>query len=277
MLSDIEADRTEWVERREVIQSLKTRLTKIEEEIVDARAELVATAGLLDENDKLRETIQAEERLKAQQVIEKEREEVREEVREQMMKEVEKERELRGNSFSAEIAELNATINDLQARLHQKEDSLSQLQQYSSGLEQRLADTEVNVEGLQERVQELEKEAAEREEQHAAKIEAVADEADDAIALLEDRQKEAQYKMFAGLMNTFEAERAEWDERYRQLQSLLAEAAKDIGYLLEENVSLKSELESALFYEPPIKPLAPRLPREREKENEKGEEKEVVE
>ena len=40
------------------------RLDVIEDEITDERAELVATAGLLNQNDKLREQIQTEEREK---------------------------------------------------------------------------------------------------------------------------------------------------------------------------------------------------------------------
>jgi septation ring formation regulator EzrA len=62
LLTKIEADRQEWMQQRDLIKQLKERLKDIEQEMTDERAELVATAGLLDQNDKLRAQIQAEER-----------------------------------------------------------------------------------------------------------------------------------------------------------------------------------------------------------------------
>ena len=43
---------------------INNRLDTIDDEITEERAELVATAGLLSQNDKLREQIQQEEREK---------------------------------------------------------------------------------------------------------------------------------------------------------------------------------------------------------------------
>ena len=49
---------------RDVLKATKERLAAVDDEVTDERAELVATAGLLDQNDKLRAQIQAEEKEK---------------------------------------------------------------------------------------------------------------------------------------------------------------------------------------------------------------------
>jgi hypothetical protein len=46
------------------LKATKERLAAVDDEVTDERAELVATAGLLDQNDKLRAQIQAEEKEK---------------------------------------------------------------------------------------------------------------------------------------------------------------------------------------------------------------------
>jgi hypothetical protein len=45
ILNEIETDRSAWVDTRELVKKLKERLTTIEEQITDERAELVAAAG----------------------------------------------------------------------------------------------------------------------------------------------------------------------------------------------------------------------------------------
>ncbi len=50
--------RADWLEKRELLKEMKERLAQIEDEITDERAELVATSGILDSNDKLRQQVQ---------------------------------------------------------------------------------------------------------------------------------------------------------------------------------------------------------------------------
>ena len=54
------------------MKSDKNRLAEIEDLLTEERGELVATANILDEDEKLRTTIQEEERAKAKEVIDKE-------------------------------------------------------------------------------------------------------------------------------------------------------------------------------------------------------------
>ena len=72
VLGRIEAAKDAWVQLKGESKQVKEELLSVEEEITDERAELVATAGLLDQNDKLREQIQEEERAKAKALIEQE-------------------------------------------------------------------------------------------------------------------------------------------------------------------------------------------------------------
>ena len=58
--------------RNAELKSDKNRLAEIEDLLTEERGELVATANILDEDEKLRTTIQEEERAKAKEVIDKE-------------------------------------------------------------------------------------------------------------------------------------------------------------------------------------------------------------
>ena len=69
ILVSIAADRGRWLQTKDVAKKVKTRLAKVEEELTGARADLVVTAGLLDQNDKMRVQIQEEEREKARETI----------------------------------------------------------------------------------------------------------------------------------------------------------------------------------------------------------------
>jgi hypothetical protein len=64
LLTQIESDRLKYTEKRDLLRKTKDRMEKVEIEITDERAELVTTAGLLNQNDKIREQIQQEEREK---------------------------------------------------------------------------------------------------------------------------------------------------------------------------------------------------------------------
>eukprot|EP01038_Epipyxis_sp_PR26KG_P015951 gene15951-21644_t len=72
LLTKIETERLKFTEKRDALKRMRTRLEQVEEEITDERAELVATAGLLSQNDKLREQIQEEEREKMKTTFEAE-------------------------------------------------------------------------------------------------------------------------------------------------------------------------------------------------------------
>ena len=141
LLTVIERDREKWVERRDAVKKIRDRLFLVDEEVTDERAELVATAGLLDQNDKLREQIQAEEREKAKGMIESELasaremlEKERENVRGSILEELDEEH----RRYKSELADAHAKVKSAEAHA-------ASVQQYAEELEGRLADAEVGV------------------------------------------------------------------------------------------------------------------------------------
>lgn len=161
LIQRIENDRTEWMEKREVLKQLKEKLINIEEEVTDERAELVATSGILEQNDKLRQQIQEEERIKAQDLIqseikaakdlyEKEKETVRGSIEAEMSDTISKmQGEIMDYKFKFETAEKE------EARL---KETTTQLQGYIDTLENRATDAEVQAEEAAARIAGLENE-----------------------------------------------------------------------------------------------------------------------
>lgn len=101
LLTQIDQDRQKFTEKKQAMNIAKQRLTNLGVEITEERAELVATAGVLNQNDKIREQIQQEERQRlqeefekeladAKEKIEKERLEVRENISSEMQGQMEK-------------------------------------------------------------------------------------------------------------------------------------------------------------------------------------------
>ena len=149
LIQRIENDRAEWLEKREVLKQLKEKFLNIEGEVTDERAELVATSGILEQNDKLRQQIQEEERVKAQDLIQSEIKAAKEQY--------EREKETVRGSIEAEMSD---TINKMQGEImdykfkfenaekegSRLQESTTQLQGYIDTLENRATDAEVQAE-----------------------------------------------------------------------------------------------------------------------------------
>jgi hypothetical protein len=69
LLTNIESGRALWIASRDSALSAKQRLSTLDEALTESRGELVAVAGLLDQNHRLREQIQQEERVKVQALM----------------------------------------------------------------------------------------------------------------------------------------------------------------------------------------------------------------
>mmetsp|Transcript_5640 Transcript_5640/g.12401 ORF Transcript_5640/g.12401 Transcript_5640/m.12401 type:complete len:722 (-) Transcript_5640:345-2510(-) len=146
LLTGIENSRLQYTEKRDSLKRIKARLDIIEDEITDERAELVATAGLLNQNDKLREQIQAEERqkmkvefegemLKAKQKLDEERQNVRETLSSELEQQME--------ALASEIKLLRSLLGVEETKNTELTQRHTQVQDYAESLEQRLADSEV--------------------------------------------------------------------------------------------------------------------------------------
>ncbi len=247
VLGRIESGKESWLQVKAESKQLKEDLLKIEEEITDERAELVATAGLLDQNDKLREQIQEEEREKAKLQIEKEIAEAK--------AKLEAEFSDAGHGLQERIVALEKELSnaryaesDAVKKLAVSEKELTDSHAYASSLEEKLATAEVAGESHEKEVQALQ----EQLEKLNAHMIADEDGSSELRGKLESLEKE-KYLMFKALMGQFDKEREELLKKYTQSQELLASASKDLLHLVNENQDLKNKLKDALMFEPKVK------------------------
>lgn len=266
LLSTIEETRQQYTEQRTALKKLKERLDLIEIELTDERGELVATTGLLSQNDKLREQIQVEEREKMRVQLEQEMlkqkslmDEERKNVRETISSELEKEMQ----DLRSEAAKLKSQLTLEQAKCAEYAQQEKLGQEYAEELEQRLADSEVEIEEsrgeqakLLSRIQALvdEREQLSRAEQQLRnELDEVYGDQIHAEADIDRRIEEAKFEVFSQLMDMFERERYSLHTDHMNTKRLLKQAVEDIGYLTSRNTELSQSLERAIQYEPTIR------------------------
>lgn len=211
--------------------------------MTEERAELVATAGILNQNDKLREQIQQEERekmkvefeeelLKAKQNLDLERQNVRETL---------------ASEYQQEREQLRSEVKLLKSLLHAEETKNAefaardkQATEYAEDLESRLVASEVEKEELQVEVTRLKQEVEELKLKHEEDLRAEIERREQLEENTREGQKtveaykgdmlrhveEAKYEMFRQLMDVFEKERAVLEREHARTQELLALAAK---------------------------------------------------
>lgn len=250
LLTQIEEDRSKWLQMRENIKKMKDRLSEIEELMTEERAELVATAGILDQNDKIRSQIQEEERQKAQQVIAEEVQRLRESV--------EKERlQVRGSleeEMKSELQHWKEEVADIQKmwqqEIQRKEEALALYKQSQSEaeiFENRLAEAEVSQEGAWQEVemwkkkyqeeivwkQNYDKLKAENERIQQEYTKSLEDkdrhweqECDRRVSAALKQAEQEKFDMFRTLIDQFELERKEMKSANDDTKKMLAQAVK---------------------------------------------------
>jgi hypothetical protein len=141
LLTQIESDRLKYTEKRDALKRAKDRMEKVELEITDERAELVATAGLLNQNDKIREQIQQEEREKMKIEFDKELKGARQKLAEQranMHGAIRGELDDEMKALKSEIAQYQSILKIEEEKNEESVQRHEKLQQYADDLEQRL-------------------------------------------------------------------------------------------------------------------------------------------
>lgn len=281
MLGDIEKNKMKWVEKKDQLKILKSKISDIEDGIDSAKADLVVTHGLLDQNDKLRQKIQEEERAKAKREIEKEMNEAKEKlniertaVRSTVIAEVELEVRL----LKDEISEANGKLASGEEDRRLAAEKAQELQEYADVLEGRLAEAGALYEKAV-KTMELNREDKEKSKTLARQLDEAEREKQEMLASFEkERQQyqaqisdakkegnvvseksfeEQKYLMFKTLMDGFNAERKQTECKFTDLQGLLSHATKDIIYLQQQNDDLNNALNDMAFWEPEIAPSKP--------------------
>lgn len=254
LLTGIEKDRSDFVRLQTRSKEVKARLAVLEEEITDERAELVSTAGLLEQNDKIRSRIQEEERQAAQVMIAAELEKEREKLQ--------REREtVKGDmqSLEAELARLRKENNDLTVKLSVSERRLVEETQraeaakiYSDSLEERIATAEADVESLQAAQHEVARLQQELQSANAdGGVKAMSEALREARRRVEELEQQG-YSMFSALMDRLSDETHSGAAKLKETQALLGQATRDIIALQRKNEALSLSLRQALSYEPQI-------------------------
>ena len=262
LLSSIEVDRQQWTALKESLKGYRKKLEQIAEQITDEQGKIVATKGVLDENDKLRTRIQNEERQKAKELIETELGAVRAQLnqeREQIKDSVEAEVKIEIDTLRNEASTLKAELEIAQRDKRELEHRLDAVQAYSDELENRLSGAQADHEAAAAELETQAKELEEKAELHR-QLAIAQQKIEDLIAEKagntgSHRDVEAEkYLMFKTMMNAFEDERKVMEKSYRDLQSLLSQATRDVIYLSQQNEQLSAQLTRVIHYEPPIQP-----------------------
>lgn len=277
LLTIIEEDRLQYTEQRAALKQMKNRFDNIEIEITDERAELVTTTGLLNQNDKLREQIQIEEREKMKIEFEQEMNKhkiqldlEKQNVRETISSEIEKEMlDLRN-----EVTKLKTLLKVEQTKCIEYVQQEKLGQEYAEELEQRLADSEVEMEESNKAHDELYVELQKLHEQidHQYNIEdqlrneldQVKSELDQVKSIqlsdektlqesINERIEDAKFQVFTQLMDASNKERQDLINNQIHTQKLLNQAIEDIEYLSKKNIELTLALDKAMYYEPLIR------------------------
>lgn len=270
LLTKIDQDRQKFTERKQAMNIAKQRLTKIEVEITEERAELVATAGVLNQNDKIREQIQQEERQKLQEEFEKELADAREKLEKERL-EV---RENISSEMQGQMEKLRTEIKMLQSLKKIEENKnvewterYKALHEYADDLEGKLADSLATQEILTTDVDRLAQELTENQASNAqlmeendnlkeevGKLRRELQEQNERMVLEHRKQLEdSKFDIFAKMMDQLQEERKMFETRHAQTQKLLAQATQDILHLATKNQELEIALQQAILYEPPIK------------------------
>jgi hypothetical protein len=250
LLAEVETQKAKWIEKKDAMKVLRTRITQTEENIDSAKADLVVAHGLLDQNDKLRQKIHEEERKKAKDQIAKELSDAR--------AKLDEEREAVRGSIEAEVAEeiaqIRRELEEYQNKLSNAEEEKrglseqnEELKEYSETLENRLVDAEALHESAQATIASLREEVQEKEvlseklsasetermnllkkfEQDMAAFSlAKEEELRSKIALQHTSSEEQKYSMFKSLMDSFAEERHALECKNKDIQKLLNQATK---------------------------------------------------
>ncbi len=250
VLGRIEAGKEAWVKVKSDSKQVKEDLLSVEEEITDERAELVATAGLLDQNDKLREQIQEEERAKAKVLIEKEIADAKAALQLEYG-DAGHESVERITILESQLSEAKLASSDYAAKVEDLTKKLEESKKYATGLEEQLTEADVARETHEKEIQVL-KEQLQKAQDHMAQDASGTQEMAELRTKVDLAEKE-KFQLFSALMANFEKERADLVERYTSSQKLLAQASKDLVYTQQEIIELKQKLHDALSFEPMVR------------------------
>ncbi|CAM9834777.1 unnamed protein product [Scytosiphon promiscuus] len=255
LLDSIEEKRAVLLAAKEAAERTRKDARKLDARLTEERAELVASNGLLDQNERLRAAIVAEEREKFQSekealveaAVGEEKRRILEQ-REEMEKSVDEIRE----GFNKREAVLEGKIRKLEIDAREFEARTEANKHDREDLENRLAEAEVALDFARAETTEFrEKIRARNFEIAAAKTEAGkgGSAKGSGGSSSEEEKRDEEYQMFKALLGAFDEERRRFRARLREQELLMQDAVRDMLYLKGCNDELEFKLKQAADWE----------------------------
>ncbi|CAM9869848.1 unnamed protein product, partial [Ectocarpus fasciculatus] len=248
LLDRIEAKRAILLAAKEGAERTRKDARKLDARLTEERAELVASNGLLDQNERLRAAIVAEEREKFQSekeaLVEAAVEEEKRRILEQK-EEMEKSADEIREGFLQKEALLEGKIKKLELEGRESDARTEAHMSDKEELENRLAEAEVALDYAQAEVAELRGKIAAKDAE-IAEVKSARGGGDGGTgAGGEEARKDEEYEIFKGLLGAFDEERRRFRARLREQELLMQDAVRDMLYLKESNDELRLKLKQA--------------------------------
>ena len=223
----------------------------------------MATAGLLEQNDELRQRVQMEEREKAKLILEQELAAERLRLKEEtqnIMGTVQAQMQEEMSALKEKLAETQIELQNFMKLSEELNNTKDRLTEDLEVIEYKLADADGAKEMLQIELDAAQKNIIELKEdlaQTCVKLHTSDTEKDKLKLMLKEteveiasyrsqirvqgefEEKDTRFAMFTDMMDFFEDEKKQMNEKRRELEALLATATQDIMYLHRENLQLK--------------------------------------
>jgi chromosome segregation ATPase len=259
LLDKIEKKRGQLVKAKQDISVMKLHEEEVEEELLEVRAELVANADLLDQNESLRKKIVEEERAKFDAVKDEylakelaiERDKIEKERVRLNQQQGDNRRDLIRNLGKLKV-EMKKDASGMEVLL---KNQVEMLEGEKKRMEAEMAGMRVEMNQLEERVVEAESALEERSEEleifkeERGKLRAENDEKELEMQEVLRREEtgldrddgDGSMKMVGVLMDGFNEERAKMEQKNEELRKLLGEALGDVVYLQKKVMALSRE------------------------------------
>ncbi len=246
LLDEIDGRKVKLVEAKSDLAKWKLQGEKIDEELIDMRAELVANADLLEQNDSLRKKIIEEEKAKFAAAKD---EYLANELAQEREK-IEAERERLKEAHKGNRIDLIKKLGKMQ--LEMKKDAsgeevflrnqVEMLEREKDGVQSEVDTLKASLEKMEERVADAEAEIEERDEEIVALREALEEEkrghSEKELELAASHHRETELLdgedgmgMVGVLMDGFNKERALMEEKMKEMRDALRQALMDVMYL----------------------------------------------
>mmetsp|Transcript_15382 Transcript_15382/g.24282 ORF Transcript_15382/g.24282 Transcript_15382/m.24282 type:complete len:302 (+) Transcript_15382:290-1195(+) len=272
-------------ELKSLEKEMKEKLQDIENKLVEERTGLVAFQNVLNQNERLREKIRAEQMAKLEQLGAEAKEETQKMLEEKLHMDEEKiEKKMRakidslrtqmqGEAQGKEVVlkekidilrkenkALELEKEELRQKITDWEDKTAEAEVTSEELEYEVEDMENDITAVEEQLKELKRKKQEeisalKKEKQALEenIEKKIEERSSQIQKMNKKMhEEERFKVFQQLLAFFEGERARGADACREAARLLGDSSRDLAHLARKNQELRQKLHAAKTWEPDI-------------------------